>query len=201
VPTVVVPFAGAQGKTRLHESSRVRRTLSLAMLGDVLAACVAVGRTRVVTSDPGGAEAAREAGAEAVDDPGGGQGEAVLAGLAGLEPGPILVLNADVPCVVPQDLRSLLAATPAGGIALVEALDGTTNALGLSAPDVFAPLYGPDSAARFRERAVSLGLEAVPVALPNVSDDVDTMDDLARLQLRCGPRTQAALAELERSLA
>jgi 2-phospho-L-lactate guanylyltransferase (CobY/MobA/RfbA family) len=101
---------------------------------------------------------------------------------------------------VPHDLRSLLAATPAGSLALVEALDGTTNALSLPAPEAFAPLYGPGSADRFREHAASLGLEAVSVALPNIADDVDTMEDLTRLQLRAGPRTQACLAELERSV-
>lgn len=199
MPTVVIPFAGAQGKTRLHASSRVRRILALAMFRDVLAACLPVGRTRVVTPDEEGAEAAREAGAEVVGDPGQGQGDAVRAGLEGVEPGGILVVNADVPCVVPHDLRSLLAATPAGAFALVEALDGTTNALSLPAAEAFEPLYGPDSAARFREHAESLGIDVVSVALPNVADDVDTMDDLERVQLRCGPRTQAALAELDRS--
>ena len=101
--------------------------------------------------------------------------------------------------MVPHDLRSLLAATPAGCLALVEALDGTTNALSLPAPDAFAPLYGPGSSDRFRAHAVSLGVEAVSVAVPNLADDVDTMDDLTRLQLRAGPRTQACLAELEGS--
>ncbi len=81
-------------------------------------------------------------------------------------------------------------------MALVEALDGTTNALSLSAPDVFVPLYGPDSAARFRAHIEQLGLTVVGAAIPNLSDDVDTIDDLERLQLRCGPRTQARLVEL-----
>ncbi len=103
------------------------------MFCDVLAACVAVGHTRVVTPDEVGADAAHEAGAEVVADPGGGQGPAVQAGLEGVEPDGILVVNADVPCVVPHDLRWLLAATPAGCLALVEALDGTTNALSLPA--------------------------------------------------------------------
>jgi 2-phospho-L-lactate/phosphoenolpyruvate guanylyltransferase len=200
VATVVIPFAGSEGKTRLHESRRVRRALGQAMFCDVLAACVSVGRTLVVTPDEDATAAALEAGAEAVADPGGGQGAAVQAALEGLGPGGILVVNADVPCVVPDDLRSLLAATPAGSLALVEALDGTTNALSLPAPEVFAPLYGRDSADRFREHAASLGVEAVSVALPNLADDVDTMDDLTRLQLRAGPRTQACLAELERSV-
>jgi 2-phospho-L-lactate guanylyltransferase len=196
VITVVVPFAGPSGKSRLELPRRARRSLALAMLGDVLAACVAVGRTRLATSDAEGARIAREGGADVVADPGGGQGAAVRAALEGVEPGGILVLNADVPCVVPGDVRSLLAATPAGGLALVEALDGTTNALSLSAPWVFAPLYGPGSADRFRGHAARLGLDAVSAAVPNIAEDVDTLDDLDRLQLRCGPRTQACLAEL-----
>ena len=200
MPTVVIPFAGAEGKTRLHHSRRVRRALAQAMLCDVLAACVSVGRTRVVTPDDEGAAAALDAGAEVVADPGGGQGAAVQAALEDVEVGGILVVNADVPCVVPHDLRSLLAATPAGALGLVEALDGTTNALSLPSTEAFAPLYGPSSSDRFRAHAASLGLEAVSVALPNLADDVDTMDDLERLQLRAGPRTQACLSQLERSL-
>jgi 2-phospho-L-lactate guanylyltransferase len=196
MPTVVIPFAGIEGKTRLHASRRARRDLSLAMLGDVLAAALAIGRVRVVTIDAEGAQLAGELGASAVDDPGGGQGPAVAAALVGLEPGAILIVNADVPCVLPDDLRALLAATPAGGIALVEALDGTTNALSISAPDVFAPLYGRDSAARFQARARELGLEPVSAAIPNLADDIDTVEDLRRLHLRLGPRSQMALATL-----
>jgi 2-phospho-L-lactate guanylyltransferase len=200
VATVVIPFAGSEGKTRLHSSRRIRKALAHAMFCDVLAACLSIGRTRVVTPDEEGAAAAVDHGAEVVPDPGGGQGAAVLAGLAGVDPGRILVVNADVPCVVPHDLRSLLAATPAGCVALVEALDGTTNALSLPSSEAFASLYGPSSSDRFRAHAASLGLEAVSVALPNLADDVDTMEDLTRLQLRAGPRTQACLAELEGSL-
>jgi 2-phospho-L-lactate guanylyltransferase len=196
VTTVVIPFAGIEGKTRLHASRRLRRELSLAMLGDVLAAAAAVGEPRVVTSDDEGVALAREAGAEIRADPGGGQGPAVEAAVAGLEPGATLIVNADVPCVVPDDLRALLAATPAGGVALVEALDGTTNALSIPSPEAFAPLYGRDSASRFRAHVTGLGLQFVSVAVPNLADDVDTLDDLQRLHLRLGPRSQACLATL-----
>lgn len=196
MPTVVIPFAGRDAKPRLHASRRARRELSLAMLADVVAAASVAGDVRVVTADEIAVSLAAETGAAVVEDPGGGQSAAVAAALAGLEPGPILVVDADLPCAVPTDLRALLAATPAGGMALVEALDGTTNALSLSAAETFAPLYGRDSAARFRAHAESLGLELVSAALPNLADDVDTVDDLQRLQLRCGPRTQACLAAL-----
>jgi 2-phospho-L-lactate guanylyltransferase len=196
MPRIVVPFAGTEGKTRLHASPLERHELSIAMLGDVLAACVAVGPTAVVTGDADGGALARDAGAEVVDDPGGGQGPAVRAALARLEPGQVLVVNADVPCVEPGDLRALVARTPAGAVALVEAVDGTTNALVLPEPGAFAPLYGPGSAARFRAHAAEQELEAVSLLIPNLADDVDTLEDLRRLTVRSGPRTRACLVEL-----
>jgi 2-phospho-L-lactate guanylyltransferase len=189
---VVVPFAGSGGKTRLDAPQRTRRGLSLAMLADVLAAASVMGEAVLATSDPEGIALAAELGAEVADDPGGGQGAAVAAALAGLPEEPCLVVNADLPCTVPADLRALLAAVPPHGLALVEALDGTTNALGLFRPALFEPLYGRDSASRFR----ALTVEVVAVAIPNIAEDVDTLADLERLRLRCGPRTQACLAEL-----
>lgn len=189
---IVVPFAGSGGKTRLEAPQRTRRELSLAMLADVLAAAALVGEPLVVTGDPSGAAVARELGGDAVDDPGGGQGPAVAAVLATLADEPALVVNADLPCAAPADLRALLAAVPARGIALVEALDGTTNALGLSSPSLFAPLYGAGSARRFH----ALEVETVTVAIPNLAEDVDTLADLERLQLRCGPRTQECMTAL-----
>ena len=192
---IVVPFRGAGGKQRLDPLPDAERdALALAMLADVLAACRPVGETTVVTSDELAGRLAEEHDAEVVADPGSGQGAAVAAGLRGIE-GRVLVVNADVPCVVPSDLRSLEAATPEDGLAYVAAPDGTTNALGLSSPAHFAPLYGPGSAERFRMHAHTIGVEVVPAAIPNLADDVDSMDDIDRLELRVGPRT---LAELSR---
>jgi 2-phospho-L-lactate/phosphoenolpyruvate guanylyltransferase len=151
---------------------------------------------RVVTPDPDAAKLTQDAGATLVDDPGRGQGAAVERALDGVEPGGIAIVNADVPCVLPADIRGLLTATPAGGIALVEAVDGTTNALSIPAARIFSPLYGRDSAARFRARAETLGLQVVSAAVPNLIDDVDTVDDLHRLHLRLGPRSQVCLAGL-----
>jgi 2-phospho-L-lactate guanylyltransferase len=202
MPTIVVPFRGEGAKLRLAPiEPPVRRELALAMLADVLAACRATGATTVVTDDAEANEVARSLGAATLADPGHGQGAAVAAALAQLDRGPALVVNADVPCVVPRDLRALLGAAPPDGFALVQAGDGTTNALAFPRPELFRPLYGPGSADRFRRHAGSLGVDAVPAAIPNLVDDVDTLADLRRLQLRVGPRTHAALARLGPRLA
>lgn len=188
MPTVVIPFAGSAGKTRLHESADVRAALATAMFEDVLAACRPLGLVRVVTPDPA---IVGDEGVEVIADPGEGQGAAVAAALEGLD-GPVVVVNADLPCVVPTDVRLLSETAPA----LVAAADGTTNALSLPSADAFAPLYGPGSAERFH---VECG--AVSMALPNLSDDVDTMADLARVQFRVGPRTLVALGQLQKGAA
>ena len=195
---IVVPFRGAGSKQRLDAPEGFREQLSLAMLGDVLTACVATAPTRVVTSDNAAAELAAELGADVVADPGGGQGPAVAAGLKGLAEEPTLIVNADVPCVVPHDLRTLATAAEVGAFGFVEAEDGTTNALALPTPSAFAPLYGADSARRFREHARSRGLEPTEAVIPNLCDDVDTMADLERLAHRAAPRTQVALGALSR---
>ena len=61
---IVVPFRGVSGKQRLETSEEVRSTLALAMLGDVLTACVATGRTLLVTDDADARALADELGAE-----------------------------------------------------------------------------------------------------------------------------------------
>ena len=192
--TIVVPFRGSGGKQRLAAvSEEVRAAIAQAMLGDVLEACLASAPTVVVTNDQLARDLAEEMGARTVGDPGGGQGAAVSSALAALGQGVALIVNADLPCAEPADLLALACAVPAGGVALVEASDGTTNALGLSRPDLFAPLYGPGSAARFRAHAAALGAVAVSVYLPNLHTDVDTMEQLELLRERVGPRTRGVL--------
>lgn len=194
MPGVVVPFRGPDGKSRLSSGLDGARTeVALAMLADVLEAAKAVGSTVVlVTSD----DAAARLGTHVVPDPGSGQGAAVAAALEHLPEGPALVVNADLPCATPRDLLTLLGSMPPGGMALAAADDGTTNALALSSPRQFESLYGPASAERFLGHAQAHGVECVRVSIPNLVDDVDTVEDLARLEARVGPCTRAALASL-----
>jgi 2-phospho-L-lactate guanylyltransferase (CobY/MobA/RfbA family) len=178
MPTVVVPFRGETAKQRLAPApDEVRAALAQAMLEDVLAAAEPVG-TVVVADEPGG------------------QGQAVEGALRRVERGPVLVVNADLPCARPRDLLTLLGALPEGGMALVEAADGTTNALALASAHLFAPLYGEASAERFLARAERLGVDAAVASIPNLADDVDTLADLERLEDRLGTHTAAALEAL-----
>src|SRR5436305_13821939 len=129
MPTVVVPFRGTEGKSRLAGLPLdARAALREAMLADVLAACEAVGATYLVTS----AQGLRTAAALVVDD-GRGQGAAVAAGLelAGRTgaPAPFLVVNADLPCVTASDLLALVGAIPDHGLAPATAAHRTANPL------------------------------------------------------------------------
>jgi 2-phospho-L-lactate/phosphoenolpyruvate guanylyltransferase len=204
VPTIVVPFRGAADKRRLVAAgAEARSQLALAMLTDVLAACTPVGRTLLVTSrEAQPAHALADSfGVAVVEDPGRGQGEAVAAALAAADEGPVLVVNADLPCATSRDLFALLGAMPAGGMAIVRAADGTTNALALASAWLFAPLYGPGSADRFLERARRLEVEAAEADLPNLAADVDTVADLERVECGLGPWTEGSLAALRAPLA
>jgi 2-phospho-L-lactate guanylyltransferase len=190
----VIPFR-AGGKSRLPEE--LRREVSLAMLGDVVEVAVAVGEVRVVTDDAAGRLVASDLGARLIDDPGEGQGEAVAAGLKGAE-GLCLVVNADVPRIRASDLNALAVPALLGKLAIVEARDGTTNALGLPRAEVFRPLYGQGSAGQFRAHAVALGLDFEELTLPNLVEDVDTLADLERVGSRAGSRTAQMLDAISR---
>ena len=191
---VVIPFR-ADGKSRLPEE--LRRDVSLAMLGDVVEAAVASADVRVVTADPAGRLVAESLGAVVMDDPDDGQGAAVAAGLEDAD-GVCLVVNADLPRVRPSDLAALAVPPRLGRVGIVAAGDGTTNALGLPYPEVFRPLYGPGSAARFVAHALRLALDYEELALPNLVADVDTPIDLERLGARGGTRTRALLGAIVR---
>ena len=177
MPAIVIPY---RGDAKRRVSPPLRAAAAVAMLGDVVEAALAVGRVLVVTDDPG----IVPPGAEAVVDPGRGLGDAVAAGLSHVD-GHALVVNADLPAVTPAALHRLAES----GLALVEATDGTTNALSLPDPRIFAPLYGPGSADRFRSHA-----PFVRASIAELETDVDSDSDLERLAGRVGPRTRALRA-------
>ena len=158
MPTFVVPYR-LNGKSRLGDPELAR-----AMLEDVCAVCASVGEVLVC-------------------DAPGGQGQALASFLEDLT-GPVVIVNADVPCVRADELAALAAAAPA----LVAAPDGTTNALALADARDFVPLYGPGSADRY-----VAALNARPLDLPGLRDDVDTWADLRRVGDAAGTSTRSLL--------
>jgi 2-phospho-L-lactate guanylyltransferase (CobY/MobA/RfbA family) len=174
VLTSVVPFRG-DAKQRLP--LEIRTQAAIAMLRDVVDAALSVGRVIVVTNNV----TAVPSSAEIVSDPGRGQAAAVSAGLAQAR-GQTLVINADLPLATPAALLSLARA----GLALVAAPDGTTNALSLPVPASFVPRYGPESAFRFRSQQ-----PYVLASIPELVQDVDTLDDLRRLAPLGGVHTRS----------
>ena len=107
--------------------------------------------------------------------------------------GRVLVVTDDA-SVVPSgaeivaDPGAGLGAAVAAGLALVEAADGTTNALSLPDPRAFVPVYGQGSAQRFRAHGFAT------TRIPELELDVDSDGDLERIGARVGPRTRALLA-------
>ena len=162
--TYVIPYR-IGGKTRLGDPE-----LAAAMLSDVEDAVQRVAEEALVVDGPGG------------------QGEALAASLAVLR-GAVTIVNADLPCVTSAELEQLSASAPA----LVEAVDGTTNAIALRDVDDFMPLYGAGSAERFAEH-----LGAVRLELPGLRDDVDTWEDVERVRDRVGKHTRRYLKRLLR---
>ena len=98
------------------------------------------------------------------------------------------VISADLPLLAPGDVETLIAATPALGIAIARADDGGTNAVSMRPPALLRTHFGePGSAAVHARSAQARRVEHVIVDRPGLAFDVDTPDDLARI-----PRTKGA---------
>ncbi|MFC0204919.1 2-phospho-L-lactate guanylyltransferase [Novosphingobium soli] len=178
--------ARGAGKSRLAAAldPEERARLVDAMLAHVvLAAEGAVSRTLLLGPERGACALER------VEDAGGGLNAALDAAFAALcgrsdAPARLVVLAADLPQVSVQDIARL-ARLPAGTLGIAPDRHGTgTNALSLPLPEAagFRFHYGVHSAARHREVAESLGLNAVTITGPGLEKDIDEPADLADAQ-------------------
>jgi 2-phospho-L-lactate guanylyltransferase len=173
----IVPVKELGGaKTRLAPilSDEARARLVLEMLARVLAACgeaSAIGRTLLVTPDPGLAQD----GVDVLVDAGRGHAEAIELALdderaaAGA-----LVVMADCPLVTAESLDALAAA--ARPLALAPAHDGGVNAVALRAVNGYRPRFGVPVEAMVRASRAA-GLEPVVVDDPALALDVDRPED------------------------
>jgi 2-phospho-L-lactate guanylyltransferase len=176
------PLASAKERLAPALSSDERRSLSLAMLADVIAAAQEFDRVWVLNSDAEATELSRDAGVEAVPDPRPGAGlNASLAAATRAAIGEgatgVLVVSADLPCVSAEDLNAVVGST---GVALAPDRAGVgTNALWRSPGDLIDVAFGPNSLAAHAELARAAGTPALVSARPGLALDVDTPDDLS----------------------
>jgi len=208
-----------------------RSRLVLAMLSDTVAATLAagLGSVTVVTPDQRGATVVRELGAAVHPDPStatpadtarphsdsDGLNTALASAAAAVRERygavDLLALQADLPAVHADELRTMLAAAPGTGRSVIVDHTGRgtaallvraarhTHAADSLAPSAagdaaaLLPRFGADSARRHRESgAVELGGH-----WPGLRLDVDTAEDLDRaLSLGVGTATAALLRDI-----
>lgn len=197
----------AAAKTRLSPvfSAQTRGDVVLAMLVDTLTAATRVSAVRsitVITPDETAAAAAKELGAEVLDDPTAADDpdplnsaivsaeRAVAATQAGSTSN-IVVLQGDLPALQPQELAEAIAAARQYPRSFVADRLGTGTALLCAFGTSLDPHLGPDSSARHRRS----GAIELTGAWPGLRCDVDTPADLATArQLGVGPATARAIA-------
>ncbi|ELT44135.1 2-phospho-L-lactate guanylyltransferase CofC [Arthrobacter nitrophenolicus] len=191
--TIVVPVKGtAAAKSRLGGDLGLARAIAL----DTVAVALLVARVVVVTSDAAAA-GFRALGAETVQDPGQGLHAAVLYGIKVAGPGPVAVLQGDLPAITSTELEFALRLASAIELAFVGDAAGTgTTLITALNPERHRPAFGEGS--RAAHRAVSY-VELDFDDMSGLRSDVDTWADVERLEGRLGLRTAAALETLRQS--
>ena len=180
--------------------------LTLAMLGDVLEALLAVpalDRVAVVTPDDTVARAAREAGAAAVlfREPGLNPAlDAAAEALCGADD-TLLVVLGDVAGAESAELQALfeaLAAQDGRGVVLAPSADGGTAALLRAPADAIPNRFGAKSAEAHTAAAREADVPLRRLVLPSLQVDLDQREDLEALlaQGSGAPRTRALLERL-----
>ena len=166
-----------------------RRELARAMLADVLRALAAarLDRVWVVTREPEVAAIAHSLGAEAIGEEENrghtaavatAQAEAVRAGATAF-----MTIPGDVPCVTPEEIRTLvdaLGAAPSAVFAPSRSGAGT-NGVALAPPSAMRLRFGEPSFDNHLAAARALRLDPKIVTLRGLGLDVDAPEDLAAL--------------------
>jgi 2-phospho-L-lactate/phosphoenolpyruvate guanylyltransferase len=177
---VLVPLKRIDPKSRLADALPLEERVQLmrGLLAGVVSAAREAGveRVTVVTG-------LSLKGYEVWDDRGLAWNDALAAAMTEVVTAPLVaVISADLPLIRADDVEELIAATPKRGIAIARASDGGTNGVVMRPPGIVRTHFGEPGSA---EVHASLGVPHVVVDLPGLAFDVDTPDDLARMQAAC----------------
>jgi 2-phospho-L-lactate guanylyltransferase len=177
---VLVPLKRIDPKSRLAGELPLEERVKLmrGLLRGVVAAVREAGVERVTV-----VTALRLEGFEVWNDRGLAWNDALSAAIAEIVTAPLVaVVSADLPLLRAEEVEELLQATPARGIAIARALDGGTNAVSMRPPGLVRTHFGEPGSAAVH---AGLGVEHVVLDLDGLAFDVDTPEDLARMQAAC----------------
>ena len=176
----LIPIRSFGGMTRLSGSLEPRDRMKLARdLADrtTRAALDADTRVSVITADPVVRQWAIDSDIDLIDEPiSRGLNAAAATGVTSVGDAPWLVIHADLPTVLPEDIRTAAAAVERGHV-LSPSHDGGTSLIGGTGPS-FPFRYGPGS---FRRHLAALRGEATILIRPGLALDLDHPRDLAAL--------------------
>ena len=206
-------FADAKQRLGGSLNAITRKVLVEAMFTDVLRAlsrCEALAGVIVVTGDHGAQRIAEGYGAQVLPEDQQGHNHAARLGLhRALELGAAraLLVPGDCPLLDPAELDGLISRRmPSRSVVIVPDRHGTgTNALLISPPDAFTPTFGPGSRERHEQAAARSKLVSNTVSVPSLALDVDTPQDLERVQAALAERrgraahTRGMLAQMART--
>jgi 2-phospho-L-lactate guanylyltransferase len=178
---VLVPLKGLdRAKSRLaqalspDERAELMRSLLEHVVGEIRQAGIV--RITIVTSEP-------LDGYDVWPDRGLPWNDALATAIDEIVTEPLVaIVSADLPALRADEVDELVAATPERGIAIARALDGGTNAVSMRPPGLVRTHFGESSSAAVH---ASLGVDHVVLDLPGLAFDVDTPEDLARMQAAC----------------
>jgi 2-phospho-L-lactate guanylyltransferase len=195
-------LAGAKMRLADVLDASARAELALAMLTDVISACLESERFDIVAVISGDSEVhwhARELGAKPLAEP------KTLSGLnEGLTFGQrylgrrmacseLIILPADVPLITADDVRAVVDALSDAGprVAIVRARDNGTNALAMRPVEAIPMRFGRDSATAHVEAAREARFDVVELDLERLRFDVDAPEDVpAMTPLAVGAATR-----------
>ena len=190
----------SSGLNRFH-----RRNLVLSMLEDLLIAIREIhnGPLVIVTESSEYVEISDRFGADLIFDYGKGFKQAAETAIQHISNNhlsdSILILPGDIPQAKSSDLNTILEilSSPESNIlALSASEDGGTTALGVKPYSMFSPQFGPDSASKHRGEANRNAMKIIELSLESFKIDVDTIDDLIRIENTVGRQTRKALSKI-----
>ena len=159
-----------------------RRSLSLAMLGDVLMNTDRWPDRWILTADPDAEAVGLSHGCGLIEDLGRGLNEELrrsMMHLGAIGASRVCFIPADVPLLCSDDLLKVMRSQ--ADVTITPSSDAGTTALCIGGASNLVPMFGPHSASQHEQQARRLGYEVDIIDAGSLRLDIDDETDLAAL--------------------